>query len=609
MPHINQATLDQLSPTLTILNPADITGAVRSSQQEGNKKAEKFVDTRHPEWSEMHADWVKWRQTYEGGDEFVDAFLFEYSRREESDDFNVRKNLTYNPNHAGALLDIIRNAMIAKLPEVTRKGDPVYEELMRRDVDMLKSSMTTFIGLEVLPLLLAQGKRFVGVDAPAVLNRAGVVTMADDKSRPYLWTFDAEDMLSWSYDEEGRFASILIRETVDIRNPMSGLVMGTRKQFRYMRLLTEGEAVSQPVDADNNVTAPFVGPGVMVVLLNEDDEVLHGPTILDITRIPIVELRLVESLMKDLADMQIGLLNLNSTDMSFLFRGNFPIYTEMFDQLEAHLKPLASKRTVETFEGEIDDRDRVVEQDERPNVREAGAGQGIGYKEGLERPGFIAPQTENLRASMEKQMTIARDMRALLDVSLVSLSVKAVEQSGKSKEADRVGQEAALAYIASVLESADRDIASLFHEFLGSTIAGEIRYPTGFTAKGEAERREEIAELRKIRATVQSKTFARSIDRKIIELGMRMTASPDEIELAIKEVESSSFIDDDPQRREAISRDIEDGVLSKRTGSTLRGYEETEADDAMAERGAESDMISGGVTVPPDDDDDAGGDQ
>lgn len=606
MPHISQETLEQLSPTLTILNPADITGAVRSSRQEGNRQVDKFIDTRHPEWSEMSADWIKWRRTYNGGDEFVDAFLFEYSRREQTDDFTVRKNLTYNPNHAGALIDIIRNAMIAKLPEVTRKGDPVYEDLMRRDVDMLKSSMTTFIGLEVLPLLLSQGKRFVGVDAPTVLNRAGVRTMADDRSRPYLWAFDAEDMLSWAYDEEGRFRTVLVRETVDVRDHASGLVKGTREQFRYMRTLMEGEVLATPTDGDGNELAPFMGPGVMVVVLDKDDKVLMGPIILDISRIPIVEYRLVESLMKDLADMQIGLLNLNSTDMSFLFRGNFPIYTEQYDETEAHLKPLSSKRTVETFEGEISDRDRVVEEDERPNVREAGSQQGIGYKRELDRPGFINPATENLKASMEKQQTIARDMRALLDISLVSLSVKAVEQSGKSKEADRVGQEAALAYIASVLEASDREIADLFHEFLGSAIEGEVRYPTGFTAKGEAERREEIAELRKLRASVPSKVFAQSFDRRIVELGMKMTATPDEIEAAVKEIETAAFIDDDPQRREAISRDIEDGVLSKKTGSRLRGYEEAEADEAMAEKGAEADMLSGGVNVPPDDGDEGG---
>ncbi len=268
-------------------------------QKEGGE--EKLTDIRHPEWTKLSRNWEKWRMVYEGGDEFIDNFLTQFSRRERHDDFVVRRAISYNSNHAGGIIDIIRNAMSVKLPEVNRKGDEQYENLMRTDVDMQKSSMSTFVGLEIVPLLLSQGKRFIGVDSPQVFDLAGVKTLIEDEGRPYVWAIDAEDVLSWSYDDMGKFNTVLIREFVDQRDPETGLVKGSAEQFRYMRMVGEFES-------DEGLG--LSGPGVLVLLFDKDAKMLTEPVVLKISRIPIVELRLVDSLIRDIADMQVALLNL-----------------------------------------------------------------------------------------------------------------------------------------------------------------------------------------------------------------------------------------------------------------------------------------------------------
>jgi len=56
-----------------------------------------------------------------------------------------------------------------------------------------------------------------------------------------------------------------------------------------------------------------------------------GPTELELTRIPFVLLDINGSLIKDVAQHQIALLNLGSSDVSYALRSNFPFYVEQRD--------------------------------------------------------------------------------------------------------------------------------------------------------------------------------------------------------------------------------------------------------------------------------------
>ncbi|KKN73331.1 hypothetical protein LCGC14_0401440 [marine sediment metagenome] len=593
---------------------------MREARSGDGRRADKLVDARHPEWTAAHGDWEKWRLTYEGGREYMDAFLIEYSRRERVEDFEVRKELSYNPNFAGSNIDIVRNAIMVKMPDVVRSGSAEYEEIVQRDVDMSRSSMGTFIGLEVVALLLSQGRRYMGVDAPIAQSAAPgrPVTKAEERDRgPYVWAIDAEDVLSWALDDEGRFVSVLIRETVDVFDPEIGMATGTRQQFRVMWMVDE-EFEREVALADGEVET-LRGPGVLVRVLNQDDEDVVQPQVLPLSRIPIVRFELVDSLMKDMAEMQQAILNLASTDMSFLFRGNFPIYTEQFDHTKSALKPRGSKRQVQSNDEIVSERDRLIDEDDRKNVREAGAGsRGVGYGKDLERPGFIAPTTENLKGSMDKQDKLAQDMRALLDLGMVSISVRAAEQSGKSKEADRVGVEAFLAYLCSVLEAGEENAAVIFHEFLGQpNQASQVKYPQGHTLKTRGERRAEAKELRDLSTAVRSPTYQKALHKRLVDVLLRSELDPTQLAAIENEIEDSVYFDDDKERSELIQKDVAAKILSKATAAKLRGYDDIESTRASLEMELEIEAMAGGVgdtevpddlDVPPDDDDSTGGD-
>ena len=51
-------------------------------------------------------------------------------------------------------------------------------------------------------------------------------------------------------------------------------------------------------------------------------------SILPITRIPFVMLELYDSLLADVADYQIALMNLSSSDIAYALKSNFPFYTQ-----------------------------------------------------------------------------------------------------------------------------------------------------------------------------------------------------------------------------------------------------------------------------------------
>ena len=557
-----------------------------------------IVDARHPLYAQESALWTKWRLCYEGSDSFREAYLYPYSKREDVTDFANRKKITYIPGHARSVINIIRNGLAVRLPDVVRKGSEDYLKAMSSDVDGFKSSMTTFVALEITPLLLVQGRRFVVVDAPPTKEGA---TKADDLGEPYLYTVDAEDVLSWSYRDEGGFRAILIRLSKDIEDKKTGLIIETQVIYRFMRYLEKGEVFTGECGMD------FNGPGVLIQTLDEEGKLLEDDNgakcqFLEIDAIPVAEFSLVASLMAEIADHQIALLNLASTDMDFVWRGNFPLYTEMQPKKTGSIRPRGTKRR--KADDDTDSDDPLAGGDpgtgRSSTQRRSGIGKGIGYPEGLERPSFIAPETSNLTVSMQKQESIAKEIRILVDLALVSLSVRAVEQSGKSKEADRIGEEAGLAYIGQALETGEREVAKYWHMMSGEEGADiEVNYPENYSIATPSERREAASQLRTLHSTVRSDTFQKIIDKRIAEILLKGITDADEIAKVLKEIDEGAFLDDDKARAEVIQKDVVVKILSRGTAAELRGYGDEEAEKVRADASADVSSLLGGREGAP----------
>lgn len=81
-----------------------------------------------------------------------------------------------------------------------------------------------------------------------------------------------------------------------------------------------------------------------------------------------------------------------------------------------------------------------------------GATHGRAYDKGMQQPAFINPSGEPLKASLELQERLKRDIRELVNLAVSSLAVRV---SAESKAMDNQGLEAGLSYIG-LLDSGGR---------------------------------------------------------------------------------------------------------------------------------------------------------
>src|SRR3990170_7515030 len=145
------------------------------------------IDSRHPGYLSGMTDWRKWRLTYEGGDDFREAYLERFSTREDQTDFATRRSMTPVPKFAGAAINDIRNSIYQRLRDVVRKGGSrVYQEAVNGNnlgVDHRGSTMNAFLGVKVLTELLVMGRVGVFVDHPLI--PAGATLAAVSRPAPY----------------------------------------------------------------------------------------------------------------------------------------------------------------------------------------------------------------------------------------------------------------------------------------------------------------------------------------------------------------------------------------------------------------------------------------
>jgi hypothetical protein len=404
------------------------------------------------------------------------------------------------------------------------------------------------------------------------------VTKADDAGKPYLYAVGAEEVLSWAYRDDGVLASVLFLTTQDVTDPDTGLLMGVVPCFRFMRLLEAGETY-----------AGVTGPGVAVRVLDNRNKDIQEPTLLKLSRIPLVEVRLVDSMLRTISRMAIGLLNLSSSDMAFLFKGNFPIYTEQFDPTVGTIKPRASA---------VERRDRPANQPQPVDEAQTrhsnddelpvGVNKGIRYRKGTERPGFIGPAPSNLQVSMEKQRGISENIRLLATLALASMSTKALEQSGKSKELDRDSLEAGLAYIGSELQTAERGVALLWHEFLGMPNADyAVNYPTNWRVLSTDERLELAGKWKTIKGAVRSETYQKEIEKLVADVVIRPNVDDETMRKVNQEVDDAEWFDDSPERAEQLGKDVTNQILDTEKAAELRGFG---AETARAVKDGEEDL-------------------
>ena len=533
---------------------------------------------KHPHYQSYYQDYLKWRSVWAGGQQFVDRYLQKLSARESDEDFAARKCITYIPAHAKAAITDVRNAIFQRMPDVIRRDGPEsYQTAINgegRGVDLNGSSMNSWLAHNILPELMVMSRVGIFVDRPKVTQ---ATTLAEQPGSPYLYYFQTEDIQSWHYDVNGELDAVLVKEHNSGLDEDTGLVTSTSSRFRLLRRVREGVLVTYW-----DFRAPLGGPSKTPVITELEDETV----LLKMERIPFVILDIGQSLLADVANHQIAMLNLASSDMNYAIKSNFPFYTEQVaqgQQLPHNRQPGGLVGTA------------AAAQASGARIINVGATQGRAYPRGTERPAFIHPSSEPLRASMDKQQQLKNEIRELINLALSN--VNPGRASAESKLLDNQGLEAGLSYIGLEIERAEREIAKFWAAYESTNNVAHVKYPDNYQLKTDKDRRKEASELEELKDGTPSPTYKKEICKQIARVTLGPKISLETMQRIDDEIDGSIGIETSTT---TIRNDVEMGVLSLGTAAKMRGYPDGEVAQAKKDHAERLARIQMAQTSPTD---------
>jgi len=471
---------------------------------------------RHPDYRAIATEMNMWRNTLNGGNQYIDAYLAQYSTRESIADFNFRKTMTVNPALAEGAVTDIKNAIFQRFTEIRRlNGHKSYRQAidgLKGGVDNLGSSMNTFIGNKVLIELIGMGKVGIYIEMPVLTGKS----LADTaKAKPYLYIYRREEIVNWEYDNEGKLIYVVLQKQVITRE--KGVVSGV-------------EYVEVKITNDTITTGDVVEENPLGV-------------------IPFVILELNHGILRDIAKYQIALMNISSSDINYLISANFPLYTEQVNQ-----------------NTEIQNYMKGVDGEKEKGV-DIGVKHGRSYPIGTDRPDFISPSAEPILASIKKQDQMKEELRQIVSLSVSTMRAKM--ESAESKKADQEGLESGLASVGTVLEAGERLIAKIWQKYVNGKEEVIITYPERYEIKDIDVTLARVEKMLKILPKIPVLEAQKKLMSDIIALLLSHGTDEDTLTKVIAKMNKLKIIVTD---NDILTQDMDNGVISHELVAKLKHY-------------------------------------
>ena len=497
----------------------------------------------HPNYFDDSSEWQKWRDAYKGGRTFVERYLEKFSDKETNADYTIRRTISYSPSMARPAMQDLINRMVAAFPVIERRGSSSYVRAAGGEGDGIDGSglpMSVFLAQTVLPELMIMGNVGIYLD------------MSDDPTPtqasatwPYMYHYPREDILNWVAGDDG-YEKLLLREHQYSYNDL-GFPEKTQLAYRLFQKVSDGVLVQT-----------FNGN------FKEEREQL-----LELEQIPFTWLQISDSLMRDIADYQIALLNLASSDISYVLHANFPFLVQQYDRQSEIAAALAS--TID------DDAATVTDPDETTlNTKKVGTRHGLRYGMNLNQPAFIHPSPEPLRASMEKQEQLHREMHLLLNRSLINL--KAVSASEQSRRQSDETMDAGLYILGQTLKAAEEELSTFWADYMQEDVA-EIIYPTNYGTVTPEEVQQAVERYQDGMQAIPSSTYQKETAKQLVTTVLR-NIPQDTIDKIYSEIDNAPSMASDAA---TIRDDVEAGLVSHELASKLRLYPAGEVAKAKQE--------------------------
>jgi hypothetical protein len=201
----------KLKPGQTsVIDPKDAAAQSVAPVGDEQKKLKALIARRHPEYEEKIHHWKFLEDTYEGGRGWFEDNIFRYIK-EGDQEYGDRVNRCYRFNHSREIVDLINKYLFKQ--NVTRSEDaPESVKAFWKKATKSGLSITEFIK-QASKRTSMQGRIGIVVDNTAPKGK--VLSKADEKAagvRTYAYAVGPEQLLDYSFDQDGQLNWALIRE-------------------------------------------------------------------------------------------------------------------------------------------------------------------------------------------------------------------------------------------------------------------------------------------------------------------------------------------------------------------------------------------------------------
>lgn len=196
--------------TTATLDPKEVSVGTQPMTDE-QKRLKALIARRHPAYEESIEHWKFLEDTYEGGREWFNDNVFRYIK-EGDQEYGDRIKRAYRFNHSREVVDLI-NKYLFKQP------------IFRNETDAPSSvkdfwKKATKSGLTIKDFARQVSKKTsmlgrVGIVVDMTTPKTAVVSKADEKKaglRTYAYMVSPQQLLDYSFDEDGALNWVLIRE-------------------------------------------------------------------------------------------------------------------------------------------------------------------------------------------------------------------------------------------------------------------------------------------------------------------------------------------------------------------------------------------------------------
>jgi len=247
-----------------------------------------FIEHEHPEYIAKRAMWKQYRDLYVGGEQFrlnADRYLVR-RQKEPGDVYAERLIRTFYENYIGSIVDwytatLFRREPVLAFDGENERGKTFFAEFTE-DCDLKGCNLTEFFRKQFVEALIC-GRSHIVLDFPRADGSAWTRAEEDAQgaSRAYLVGYAADDLVNWSYDDQGQYEWVVLRTSGLRKQKIEDPVW--EKQTRWVYYDKTHFRIFERTDQRGQVS------GVEVVAEGRHGMAKQG-------KVPLIDLRISEGL-------------------------------------------------------------------------------------------------------------------------------------------------------------------------------------------------------------------------------------------------------------------------------------------------------------------------